>query len=289
MIAVWIVAGWALANVLAWLMTTAWHWVWCRSVEWTADGIMPSAAPLEAGEGDTAILFVHGFNDVPYVWRRFVDALAAKGCHCRAMRLPGAGASDCHPTLPSLREAVDQELKALKSVYRRVVLVGHSLGGALATDAVLRASDGTMPDKVILLAPLVEVSRARSPILSPYAWFRILCVLLPVLRWIPSVFKEYLHAEDDASFTYRRDRFNEIGWYESLFALVDTLRCADRRSLDVPTVVYVAGGDQVVDSEATRRWFGGLPNVRLIEWRSASHVIPLNGRWKEIVPEIAGT
>lgn len=284
----WIGAAWVAANAVAFLVTSLWHLTWCRSVAWTADGFMPSAAPLEAGEGDAAILFVHGFNDVPYVWRRFVDVLSAKGFHCRAMRLPGAGEADCHPTLASLREAVDLELRSLRASHGRVVLVGHSLGGALATDAALRAEDKALPDKLVLLAPLIEVSRARSPILSPYVWYRLLRLILPVLRWVPSVFKEYLKAEDDASFIYRRDRFNEIGWYESLFSLVDSLRRADRKKVAVPTTVYVAGADRVVDSNATRRWFGGLSNVRLVEWTDASHVIPLNRRWQEIALEIEG-
>ena len=282
---VWIGGGWVLLNALAALVTSAWHRAWCRTVSWTASGILPSAEPLEAGAGETAVLFVHGFNDVPYVWRRFVDALAEKGCHCRAMRLPGAGAADCRPTLEAWRQAVDDELKALRKTHRRVVLVGHSLGGALSLDAVLRAegvAGGTLPDKLLLLAPLIEVSRARSPVLSPLAWYRILRILLPALRWVPSVFKEWLQAEDDPAFSYRRDRFNEIGWYRALFALVADLRRAAGRRLPVQTVVYVAGGDRVVDSAATRRWFADETNSTLVEWSGASHVIPLNERWREI-------
>ena len=278
-------------NLVVAVLTTLWHWVWCRTVEWMSDGIMPSAVPLEAGEGETAVLFVHGFNDVPYVWHRFVDALSARGFHCRAMRLPGAGAAVCRPTLVALRKAVDDELLALRKSHRRVVLVGHSLGGALSLDAVLRATrrgEGVLPDKLVLLAPLIEVSRARSPVLTPFAWYRLLRIFLPALRWVPSVFKEYLHAEDDASFVYRRDRFNEIGWYESLFALVAALRRAPLQCLTVPTVVYVAGEDRVVDSEATRLRFRESRGVELVECPGSSHVIPLNSYWNRVLCEISG-
>ena len=284
-----IVAVFLGANLVVAVLTAVWHRAWCRTVEWTPDGIMPSAVPIEAGTGETAVLFVHGFNDVPYVWRRFVDALSKRGFSCRAMQLPGAGAAVCRPTLTSLRQAVDDELRAMRKTHRRVVLVGHSMGGALSLDAVLRASDervGALPDKLVLLAPLVEVSRARSPVLAPFAWYCILRVFVPALRWVPSVFAEYLHAEDDASFVYRRDRFNEIGWYESLFALVAALRRAPLQRLNVPTVVYVAGEDRVVDSEATRLRFGESKGVELVECPGSSHVVPLNRFWNDVLGEI---
>lgn len=101
------------------------------------------------------------------------------------------------------------------------------------------------------------------------------------------MFKEYLHAEDDHDFIYRRDRFNEIGWYSALFALVTSLRRADRRKIAVPTVVYVAGDDRVVDSNASRLWFADVPCARIVECPGASHVIPLNYVWKDVISEIS--
>ena len=277
MIGLWTVAAYLALNLLAAAVTGVWYRRWCRSVAWSPQGLMPSAEPIDVGTGETAILFVHGFNDVPYVWRRLIDAFSQRGCRCRAMRLPGAGERDCRPTLASLRAAVDAELRALRKTNRRVVLVGHSMGGALALDAVLRAEAANRPDRLVLLAPLVEVSRARSPVLSARGWYLVLRALLPMLRWVPSVFKEYLHAEDDETFVYRRDRFNEIGWYRALFALVKTLRSADKSRLKVPTLVVTAGDDRVVDSAATTRFFTGLPGVELREIPGASHVLPLNG------------
>lgn len=289
LIVVYAILAWVLLNVVVASAAAMWHRAWCRSVTWTSDGIMPSAAPIDEGSGEYAVLFVHGFNDVPYVWRRFVDELAKRGFRCRAMRLPGAGEADCRPSLGVLRSAVDGELKSLKAAHRRVVLVGHSLGGVLSLDAVLRASGaagGVLPDKLVLLAPLIEVSRSRCPLLTPNVWYRILRVLLPLLRWVPSVFKEYLHAEDDPDFIYRRDRFNEVGWYSALFALVASLRRADRRKITVPTAVYVAGDDRVVDSNASRLWFADVPCARIVECPGASHVIPLNYVWKGVIYEI---
>lgn len=276
---------WATANLLAVAALNLAYHLWSRTVEWTHDGFMPSAIPLSKGDGETAILFVHGFNDVPFVWSRFVDELARRNYHCHAVRVPGAGEQNCHPSLEAMREAIDTELKHLKSTHRHVILTGHSMGGALALDAVLRGTD-IRPDGIFLLAPLIEVSRKRSPILSAHAYFRLARIFFPLLRWIPSVFKEYLHAEDDPSFVYRRDRFNEINWYIALFQLVKILRRADKSRLKLPLLVFTAGNDRVVDSSATIRWFKDVPSATVHECNGKAHVLPLLTGWHDLLEEL---
>ena len=208
LIVVYAILAWALLNVLVASAAAMWYRAWCRSVLWTPGGIMPSAVSIDEGSGEDAVLFVHGFNDVPYVWRRFVDELVARGFHCQALRLPGAGEADCRPSLGVLRKAVDDELRTLKAAHRRV-------------------------------------------------------------------------------FIYRLDRFYEIGWYSALFALVTSLRRADRRKIAVSTVVYVAGDDRVVDLNASCLWFADVPCARIVDCPGASHVIPLNYVWNGVISEIS--
>ena len=276
---------WLAANLLATIGLALAYRSWTNTVDWTADGLMPSARPLTAGTGETALLFVHGFNDVPFVWTRFVTELASRGFHCRALRVPGAGERNCHPSLDAMRAQLDAELHTLKKTHRRVVLVGHSMGGALSLDATLRRTDAR-PDGLFLLAPLVEVSRKRSPVLSAYAYFRIARTLFPRLRWIPSVFKEYLHAEDEPAFVYRRDRFNEIHWYIALFQLVGILRHADKSRLALPICVFTGGNDRVVDSTATARWFADVPTATVHDCPGKAHVLPLLSGWRHLVDDL---
>ena len=295
-----ILLGWLGLNVLAWLLSVLVFRAWARSVRWTENGLMPDAVPFTAGEGSDAVLFVHGFNDVPAVWRRFVEPFVEKGFQVEALHLEGLG--DGRMGLwfdfPLLRwqQAVTARVNALAKNHRRVFLVGHSMGGALVLDAVYRHdrwrkgvqdADAKIAGAV-LLAPLVEVSRARAPILSAGAWFALCRLFLPGLRCVPSVFPSVQGAEDDPSFRYRRDRFMTVSVLGAMFRLVRRLRTLDLSEIATPLQVYVAGNDRVVDTSEAKSYFASCPAVQaLIEVPDAPHVLPLIATWRKLSTQIA--
>lgn len=86
-------------------------------------------------------LLVHGAWHGAWVWRPTAAALTAAGHRVRAIDLPGAGA-DRTPvpevTFKSYVNAVTAELAAAREP---VVLVGHSLGGAVISQAAQEAPD----------------------------------------------------------------------------------------------------------------------------------------------------
>ena len=295
-----ILLGWLGLNVLAWLLSVLVFRTWARSVRWTENGLMPDAVPFTAGEGSDAVLFVHGFNDVPAVWRRFVEPFVEKGFQVEALHLEGLG--DGRMGLwfdfPLLRwqQAVTARVNALAKNHRRVFLVGHSMGGALVLDAVYRHdrwrkgrqdADAKLAGAV-LLAPLVEVSRARAPILSAGAWFALCRLFLPGLRCVPSVFPSVQGAEDDPSFRYRRDRFMTVSVLGAMFRLVRRLRTLDLSEIATPLQVYVAGNDRVVDTSEAKSYFASCPAVQaLTEVPDAPHVLPLIAPWRKLSTQIA--
>ena len=295
-----ILLGWLGLNVLAWLLSVLVFRTWARSVRWTENGLMPDAVPFTAGEGSDAVLFVHGFNDVPAVWRRFVEPFVEKGFQVEALHLEGLG--DGRMGLwfdfPLLRwqQAVTARVNALAKNHRRVFLVGHSMGGALVLDAVYRHdrwrkgvqdADAKIAGAV-LLAPLVEVSRARAPILSAGAWFALCRLFLPGLRCVPSVFPSVQGAEDDPSFRYRRDRFMTVSVLGAMFRLVRRLRTLDLSEIATPLQVYVAGNDRVVDTSEAKSYFASCPAVQaLTEVPDAPHVLPLIAPWRKLSTQIA--
>lgn len=137
---------------------------------------------LGSAEAGKAVLFVHGFigaqsnfNDVP-------DRVAAAGWFVRTMRLPGHGTSprEFERTTPDeLVTGVLEELRTLKARFPRVVIVGHSMGGALVT---LAASEEPV-DGLILCAPYFDLAHDR---ILGIATSRIIQSLAPVMRWAPA-------------------------------------------------------------------------------------------------------
>src|SRR5262249_13628170 len=56
---------------------------WEAGIERDPDGVRRGCREYTVGNGDTAVLFVHGFADAPTVYQRMAPALAEKGFTCR--------------------------------------------------------------------------------------------------------------------------------------------------------------------------------------------------------------
>lgn len=139
-------------------------------------GILKGAEPLRLGPDDApnAVLFVHGFSGTPNNFKDLPMLAAQAGWHARAMLLPGHGTSplDFDQTSPDeLEAAVDREVKDLLGGHRRVVLVGHSMGGALA--ALCSAKNPDVAG-LVLAAPYFGITRRWWLGLTSETWINSL-------------------------------------------------------------------------------------------------------------------
>jgi len=91
------------------------------------------------GEGPMAVVFESGFGQGAGVWKDIVAGLGAD-CHCVTYARAGLGKSGN----PGRARSIDEHLADLGAVMdtlapgRKVVLVGHSYGGLLATEFARR-------------------------------------------------------------------------------------------------------------------------------------------------------
>ncbi|MFD8197491.1 alpha/beta fold hydrolase [Streptomyces wuyuanensis] len=92
------------------------------------------------------LVLVHGAWHGPWCWKYLIDELP--GLDVRTVALPSGSAS-----LGNLYEDAEVVAKALASVGRPTVVVGHSYGGSPVTEA---AATVTGVEKVIYLAALVQ-------------------------------------------------------------------------------------------------------------------------------------
>lgn len=280
-----------------WIGVNALHaaWVGVRRFFWErrfvrgADGLLPEAEAYTVGEGTVGVLFIHGFADTPRIWQRVAERLAATGGFtCRAMRLPGSAEPALRARDQSLarwRAEVDAELARLGAAHATVWIAGHSLGGALALDAALRE-----PGKVAgvaALAPMIEVSRRRSPVLPPRVWLTLARLALALSPTFESCFSPKGEAVDDPSFTYIRDRFIPFPVYGALFDLIHANRGQAAR-LGCPVFAVTSERDSVVDTPAALRWLDACPGPKKVRARDdIGHVVPLEIGWKEMTDALA--
>lgn len=239
--------------------------------------------------GAPAVLLIHGFADGPAVFAQLAPPLAAEGFAVRALHLPGSGAPLAEmkgTTLHAWRTEIDREIAALRAAdpARPVWLVGHSLGGALAFDAALRPDNRVAG--LVLLAPLVEVSRARSPLLAPRQWFHLLDRLLVFTDAIESRLPKDLH-DPAARAAYVTDKYIHRDLYRALFDAIDAVRprAAEWRG---PLLAVLSPSDQIVDSAATAFFFAATnaAPAKLQEQHAAGHVLPLDHGHEQLAGKI---
>jgi carboxylesterase len=183
-----------------------------------------------------AVLLLHGFTGIPRELSKVGDALATQDYACYAPRYPGHG-TDRADFLSTgaedwLRRAIDAYLD-LRSEYETVHVLGHSMGGLIAT---IVAATFNAP-RLILLAPAFKVARQTGTNFSPFFSF-----FTPVKR------KNRKNQETDP---VRRQLFEDY-WSDDLVAGVAQLRflqkAASRDLLRIHSkILLVMGGkDDVV-------------------------------------------
>jgi pimeloyl-ACP methyl ester carboxylesterase len=91
----------------------------------------------ERGAGDTAVVMLHGVGGGRGAWARQLGAFAAGGYRAIAWDAPGYGDTpEIEPyDMAGLARALERLLDSIAAP--RVVLLGHSMGGMLAQEAVI--------------------------------------------------------------------------------------------------------------------------------------------------------
>ncbi|NLN92593.1 MAG: alpha/beta fold hydrolase [Candidatus Hydrogenedens sp.] len=246
-------------------------------------GILLGAEPRTLGPANTnrAVLFVHGFIATPNSFADLPDLVAARGWHVRVMLLPGHGTSPFDfekTTVRELEEAVTKELLALQKDYKTVVILGHSMGGALAT---ITAAENK-PDGLILVAPYYAVTRQWYYILRPETWAGLAA---PILHW--------LYKPQSLSPVNRAEARSEIisyTWVPTRGALTAMLIAEKARRTEIldkitqPTLIIHSENDTVTDPNYANSVYERIPaKDKTIHWLTLSDHIPFYDYERELV------
>lgn len=148
-----------------------------------ATGIITGTEAVTLGDTNatTAVLMLHGFVGSRIDFGDLGDRIAAEGYCVRMTLLPGHGTTprDFATTTPEeLIEAARDEAEALRAKHEGLVIVGFSMGGAIAT---ILASEG-LADYVVLISPYYDVTYFPYYILPPNVWNRIFSPVIPFVR-----------------------------------------------------------------------------------------------------------
>ena len=283
-----LISSWLAINLLHGLWIGLRHRRWEAKITRDSNGLLPQAGPYTRGNGPIALLFVHGFADSPMLWSRMADYIQAQDSSftCRAMRLPGSGdplSVTRRVTLEQWRQAVDDEVATLRKTHAQVWLISHSLGGSLCIDAAVRKPDAV--EGLILIAPLIQVSRYKIPFVPPEAGFRCAQAVFALSPVFESMFTRTPRTAEDQTFTYARDRFIPFQVYRNLFKLIHANEI-QASNLTMPVFAALSKFDRVVDSKAASKWLEHVQGKKEVRWTETGHVIHLGIGWQALTDDI---
>ncbi len=134
----------------------------------------PSCRPVHIEQGsDTALFLVHGLNHSPQCWELWIPDFIKAGYDVHAPLISGFGTSmkeyekSCYP---QWYESVKTQYLLVRSKYKHVIYIGHSLGGMIGLQLAEETEGNPLsPDMLVTIsAPVVCNSLKDGAISQPF-------------------------------------------------------------------------------------------------------------------------
>lgn len=223
-------------------------------------------APRGAATAPGVCILIHGINGSPEDMDDLSATLEAQGFEARNLLLPGHGTNVRDFARHGWEEwklAVERAVDDALCCHRSVVVIGHSLGAALALTV---ASERPRLSGVVALCPPV---RLYDPLAKAVAAARYITPYLPAWR-------EDIRDRKGARARYRREVY-PLTSTEALHTLMNALPKLRRQlpSVTVPALIIAARHDHVVPVRDGREAYSLLGSERkeLVVLRHSYHAV----------------
>ena len=231
------------------------------------------------GDG-TPVLFLHGFPETSYSWRRQVPALAKAGFRAVAMDLRGYGQSSKPPEVDAYRlTELVRDVAGMATQIGARQIVAHDWGGIIAW--LLPMLHPGVVDRMVILnsphpVPLArELRTMRQKVRFIYQLFvqpPLLRLLLPSLMRRAGRFTEADIAVMKESWRDPAARRAMANYYRALRRHRRALRPLIR-PIDIPVMLIWGERDPVFVRETTERFDEWVPNLRVERIARAGHFV----------------
>jgi pyruvate dehydrogenase E2 component (dihydrolipoamide acetyltransferase) len=251
----------------------------------TVAGTLGSLNAIVQGEGDEAVLLLHGFGGDAQNWR-FVMAGLAQERTVVALDLPGHGASTKDVGDGAVGAFVTEVVTVLDALgIERAHVVGHSFGGLVA--AHFAAQHAGRVISLALVAPAGLGGAVSQAFLEGF-------VTASSRREVKSVLRSLFSREELVS----RPLIEEVLRYKRLegvpealaairasnFAEGAAVTAPDLAGIDVPVLVVLGSQDQVISGEPAASGTSGV-RVELVASAGHSPHIEEPGAVREVLGE----
>ena len=217
-----------------------------KGIVW-ADDETPARTPA-------SLVYLHGFSADRHEIEPVVSLLGASlGANVYFTRLTGHGRDGAAMEAATAADWLDDTAEAVAvgaAIGERVVVIGTSTGGTLASWAAMRPESHGRIDALVLVSPNFQPKDRSSRVLL-YPWGGTLARLLvgPERCFEP---------ENDAQERHWTTCYPTSSLLP-MMALVEHVRTMSLEGWGVPTLLVYAPEDRVVDAQETERVLASLP------------------------------
>ncbi|HEX8751876.1 MAG TPA: alpha/beta hydrolase [Solirubrobacterales bacterium] len=241
----------------------------------------------EVGEGEP-ILFVHGLGGS---WRNWLENLPhfGHGHRAIALDLPGFGESPMPEwpiDVPAYGRLISEFCEAL-GIGRLAALVGNSLGGFVATEAVLR--DQERFERLVLVdaAGLSLVNASRRQVNAIWKTLRLAVPRLasPHRTWFARprgrqvAFGGVIHEPQRIAPALLQEQIepglNSLGLADALASMVGYDTREQLGEIEIPTLIVWGRNDRLVPVRAAHAYQRRIPHARLEILERTGHIAML--------------
>ena len=234
---------------------------------------------IESGAGDCVVLMLHGIGGSHGAFARQMQPLAQAGYRAVAWDMPGYGYS--RSVLPYTFDSLAESCSDLIDVIdaRRVVLLGHSMGGMVAQRVI-----ATHPEKIdglVLVATSAAFGGAEgtwqrefiAQRLAPLEAGVTMAELARIL--VRAMVGSAADAGAEAAAAELMAGVSPATYRHALHALVDFDARASLAGIAVPTLLVAGSEDHTAPVAVMQKMSERITAARLVVLEGVGHIVPI--------------